>query len=106
MYMIDSNEMMTYENGRKFGHQEGYNDGLTENIRTFTLKQGEYVILFYDNKYMDFDCLNQTMQQLHEEMPLECNIIALPKGNTLENYDKDFLKRYIKLLQEVIDEME
>lgn len=62
--------------------------------------------MLYDNEYIDFDRLNQIMKQLQEKMPLECNIIAIPKGNTLENYDKDFLENYIKLLQEAIDEME
>lgn len=101
--MIDSNEIIAYENGRNAGYSEGYEDGLACKIEKLNVDPENAILLRWNFEDMDLYTLSETMKKLEYKFPNN-TIVAIPDSASLQECTKDFLCSLVDTLVEGVRE--
>lgn len=102
--MVDSNEIIMYENGRDIGYSEGYEDGLNTKVEKLNPHPTETITLFYDIENLTCEQVFDNVEYLKNKFPNN-KVIAIPDKTSLKSCSKGVLKNIISMISEIIEEL-
>lgn len=100
--MIDSNETLSYQNGRDMGYLEGYEDCLQTRVEKLEPHPTEAIVLGFDFDQINLDDALDLFNNIKSKFPNN-TVVAIPHYISLGSCSKDVLENIISMISEIID---